>query len=105
MRIVASLCLCLAGSSAAVPAGAFDRDRLASEAPMEPCPAQGPNFAKIPGTSTCIRLSGRVAAGIDVGRAPGQAATPPNAVRAQIDTRSTSDYGPVRSVVRMGAER
>lgn len=100
MRSLIALALLAAG-----PALAFDRERLASETPMELCPAQGAGFARIPGTSTCIRISGRVAAGADLGRADRAPGTPPNAARLQIDARSPSAYGDVRSVLRIGAGR
>ena len=93
--------------AAGLPAAAFERAPLPSEAPMEPCPAQGAGFDRIPGTSTCIRLSGRVAAGVDArvgGRARSSTAVPVQG-RVAIDARTDSEYGPVRSFVRIGAGR
>lgn len=78
----------------------FERAPLPSEAPMEACPGQGAGFARIPGTSTCLRVSGRVAAGIDAGT-HGSAA--PVRGRFSVDTRSDSDLGPVRSFLRLEA--
>ena len=67
---------------------------------MEPCPSQGANFFRIPGTTTCLRLSGRVRAGIDAG--PGRTAAPVQG-RVSVDARGNSALGPVRSFVRIEA--
>ena len=85
---------------AALPAAAFERAPLPSEAPMEPCPSQGAGFARIPGTETCLRVSGRVAAGLDVG---GARMAAPVRGRISIDARGQSDLGPVRSFLRVEA--
>lgn len=92
--------LCLALPS---PAAALDRATLPSERPMEPCPAQGQGFFRVPGTATCVRMSGRVSAGYDVGSGP--SVQSPTGGRFQIDSRSPSDVGEVRGVVRMGRGR
>jgi len=67
---------------------------------MEACPEQGAGFARIPGTTTCLRVSGRVAAGIDAGTHGGAA---PVRGRFSVDTRSNTDLGPVRSFLRLDA--
>ena len=87
-------------SAGILPAAAFERAPLPSEAPMEPCPSQGANFFRIPGTTTCLRLSGRVAAGLQTGA--GRTAAPVMG-RLSVDTRSETDLGPVRSFVRIEA--
>ena len=87
------------------PVSAFERAPLPSEGAMEPCPAYGAGFARIPGTSTCIRVSGRVVAGADVGTSHHAPGTPPIGGRITVDARSASDYGPVRSFLRIGAGR
>jgi hypothetical protein len=87
-------------SAGILPAAAFERAPLPSEAPMEPCPSQGANFFRIPGTTTCLRLSGRVRAGIDAG--PGRTAAPVQG-RVSVDARGDSALGPVRSFVRIEA--
>lgn len=68
------------------------------------CPS-GAGFVAVPGTDTCLRLSGRVAAGGTVGR---RGSVEPHAVpgaegRLSIDARTTTEAGPVRAFVRMGA--
>lgn len=97
-RLTLSLAVALTSSAAL----ALDRAALPSEAPMEACPEQGAGFARIPGTSTCLRVSGRVAAGIDAGT-HGSAA--PVRGRFSVDTRSDTDLGPVRSFLRLDAGR
>ncbi|BAU91940.1 hypothetical protein MPPM_3335 [Methylorubrum populi] len=84
------------------PVAAFERAPHPSEAATESCPSQGAGFIRIPGTTTCIRLSGRVRAGIDAGSS-GTAA--PVQSRIAVDTRSESALGPVRSFVRIDAGR
>lgn len=81
-------------------ASALERAPLPSEAPMEACPEQGAGFARIPGTATCVRVSGRIAAGIDMGR--GRSAAPVHG-RFSVDARSDTDLGPVRSFLRIDA--
>lgn len=95
--------IALAGSLIVGNAGAAEPVRPTREA-MRPCPKSGAGFVQIPGSATCIRLSGRVAAGVDIGttrRAP--STVPPNVARLAIDTRTDSEYGPVRTFVRMGS--
>lgn len=95
------LCLALVPLSAGLhPALAFERAPLTSEAPMETCPSQGAGFIRIPGTTTCIRLSGRASAGVDVGASRSAA---PVQGRIAVDTRGESALGPVRSFVRIDA--
>ncbi len=85
-----------------LPAVASERPPLPSEAPMEPCPSQGAGFVRIPGTTTCLRLSGRAAAGVDVGAGR---TTAPVRGRVSVDTRSETSLGPARSFVRIDAGR
>lgn len=85
------------------PACAAEPIRPAAEA-MRPCPKSGAGFVRIPGSDTCIRLSGRVAAGVDAGSARKVVpVSPPNVARLAIDTRTETEYGPVRAFVRTGA--
>jgi hypothetical protein len=69
---------------------------------LQPCPRQGPGFVRVPGSATCVRVSGRAVGGIDVGA---QHAAPVTAGQLSIDTRTESDLGPVRAFVRMGHGR
>ncbi|WP_246733225.1 porin [Methylobacterium sp. BTF04] len=87
----------------ALAANAAEPVRPAQEA-MRPCPKHGAGFVRIPGSATCIRLSGRVAAGIDLrGAHKAPSPIPPNLARLAIDTRTETDYGPVRTFVRTGS--
>lgn len=82
---------------------AAEPPRPASET-LRPCPKHGAGFVRLPGSSTCLRLSGRVGAGIDLRSAHRAPPTiPPNVARLAIDTRTDTDYGPVRTFVRIGA--
>ncbi|MCE4225682.1 hypothetical protein HCU64_18170 [Methylobacterium sp. C25] len=90
---------------AAAPAAAFERAPLPSEGPMQKCPEQGPSFVRIPGTSTCIRLSGRVAAGADVATDGRTYSAGTGNGRFAIDTRTDTAVGPMRSFVRIDAGR
>ena len=102
MRTCLTLCLAI-GAGLVLPAAALDRAPLPSEGAMEPCPAQGSGFVKIPGTSTCVRLSGRVAA--EAGLNASSHTSQPVVGRFQLDTRTPSAQGDVRSFVRFGSGR
>ncbi|GJE83654.1 hypothetical protein HNR51_001939 [Methylorubrum thiocyanatum] len=52
LRPLGSCLAALLLSAGILPAAAFERAPLPSEAPMEPCPSQGANFFRIPGTTT-----------------------------------------------------
>ncbi|MFY9292058.1 MAG: porin [Methylorubrum rhodinum] len=95
-RAIVGLCLVSAPGAAL----GLERAPLPSEAPMEACPEQGAGFARIPGTSSCLRVSGRVSAGIDAGSHGGAV---PVRGRFSVDTRSATDLGPVRSFLRLDA--
>lgn len=88
-----------------VGASALDLD-LAKIAPtVEACPGK-PGFVRMPGSRNCTRLSGRVAAGIDSrANAGGAAAAPVMAGRIAIDNRTDTDFGEVRTYVRVGNGR
>ncbi|MDR7038216.1 hypothetical protein J2X36_002975 [Methylobacterium sp. BE186] len=102
-RVVAVLIAagCWAGSEAAA------RDLARAQAPdgLVACPEQGAGFFRAKGARTCFRLSGRVGAGIDARTGAGARVAPSAAGRFAIDTRSESEYGPVRAFVRMGHGR
>ena len=86
-------------------ANALDLD-LAKIAPtMEACPGR-PGFVRMPGTPNCTRLSGRVAGGVDARAGAGGVATRPVAAgRIAIDNRADTDFGEVRTYVRVGNGR
>ncbi|GJD93118.1 porin [Methylobacterium iners] len=97
-------CLALA-LVAAFPAAARERAEPATQA-ARPCPTQGPGFIRIPGSDTCIRLGGRIVSGIEA-RIDRRAAVarPVTDGRFQIDARTQTDLGPVRTFVRIGSGR
>ena len=94
--------LVLAASLAATSCLALD---VAREA-VRPCPGYAAGFVRVPGSPTCIRLSGRAAVGADLRAGRDRAvAAPAAAGRFAIDTRTESDLGPVRTYVRIGNGR
>jgi hypothetical protein len=84
---------------------ALDLPKEALAPTSEPCPGQ-PGFVRLPGTRSCTRLSGRVTAGADVrAGVVGRAAAPVIAGRVAIDNRTATDYGEVRTFIRLGNGR
>ena len=67
------------------------------------CAGYGSNFVAVPGTNTCLRIAGRVRA--EAGAARRERMRPSAAGRADLDLRTLTDYGPVRTFVRVGAGR
>jgi hypothetical protein len=96
--------LFLFGLLAAGPAVARERAVPAAES-IRPCPSEGPGFVRLGKSATCIRLSGRVVAGVDAGPGGRDGARTIGDGRLAIDTRVESDYGAVRTFVRVGAGR
>ena len=89
---------------------------LAAERPSaarpNACAHHGPGFAPVPGTDTCVRVSGRVRSEVDVGSARsiggyggGGGARLNAEARAALDARTETDAGPLRTVVRVRARR
>ncbi|WP_264049316.1 porin [Methylobacterium flocculans] len=112
MKLLKSSLLASAAGFAAV-AGAQAADLpVKKAAPIEyvrVCSAYGAGFFYIPGTETCIRLSGR--ARLDVGYQPTDARTSQNSqgdttgyiglARINVDARTQTDYGTLRAFVRL----
>ena len=68
------------------------------------CPRQGPGFYQIPGSSTCVRIAGRVASDYTAGSrraARDEAGGFRSEGRVSLDTRTDTAYGPLRSFVRV----
>lgn len=121
VALLAALCVAPAASAAEtqgldLPRLSADAARLTEAAPRRraavpeakarPCPEQGPGFVRLPGSATCLRLSGRAAAGVAVrsGR-DGTAARPEADGRFALDARTDTDLGPLRTYVRVGSGR
>ena len=70
------------------------------------CPRHGPGFVELPGTTTCVRIGGRVTA--EYGAASRRVSREPvqgfgSSARVSVDARTDTPYGPVRSFVRVRA--
>ena len=100
--------LALAALLAALAAGgasAKERLRPVDHDSMSECPQSGRGFVKVPGTSTCIRIGGRVR--MDQTIASGRSRrvhhgfTPSGSIAA--DVRTQTEAGPMRGYVRLRA--
>ncbi len=111
MKLAKSLLLGSAAGFAAV-AGANAADLPAKKAaPVEyvrVCSSHGEGFFYIPGTETCLRVSGRVRADYVYGQ-PFERSVDSNGFRTrgriQLDARTSTAYGLLRSVVRFEITR
>lgn len=106
MRARAASVLLFAGSMIAGNARALEFETAPPAPTVEPCPAKGPGFVRLPGSRSCTRISGRVAAGADLRAGPGATTLAPAAAgRLAIDSRTDSDLGEIRTYVRIGNGR
>ena len=107
MRL-AVLVVILAASSAWVGAAVALEPWVAPDV-ARACPQYGPGFIKLPGTTTCVRISGRVRADYEVGgRRPTRERLGGERLggfgtsgRVTVDSRTQTDYGPLRLIYRM----
>ena len=84
---------------------------LAGEAWVAPetvraCPQHGPGFVQVPGSTTCVKVGGRVVGETTVGArriARDQIAGFGASGRVSVDARTDTPYGPVRGYVRLKA--
>ena len=108
MKLFAAVILLAA---TAFPASAAERrpvDRLEPYRPDASCASHGPGFVPLAGTSTCVKVSGRVRmeAGTVRGGSRGDPVTGQTAQgRLDIDTRTPTSHGPVRVFIQTGTER
>jgi porin-like protein len=73
-------------------------------AAARPCPEYGAGFVRLPGARTCVRVGGRVRSEVQAsGRriAPGSVVSTRSEGRMEVDTRTPTDYGTVRTFVRV----
>jgi hypothetical protein len=87
------------------PALAVDLQKAPVTPGLVPCPSKGQGFVRMPGSDSCVRISGRVTAGMDMRTGHGVAAAPVVAGRLAIDNRADTDLGEVRTYVRIGNGR
>lgn len=93
-------------AAAGWPAAAVPAERIARGAAAQACLRHGPGFVEVPGTSTCIRISGRAQAGAAASTRRVTRDDVPSfrsGGRVAVDTRTDTAYGPVRGYVRMRA--
>ena len=102
MRLSAAV-LAVVALLLAIPAVAADREKAPLTPGAVPCPTKGPGFVRMPGSDGCVRISGRVAAGMDL--RGGEGGTPALTGRLAIDNRADTDLGEVRTYVRIGNGR
>ncbi|MDF2601720.1 MAG: Porin [Methylobacterium brachiatum] len=88
-------------------AAARELEKAPTAAAAMACPSKGPGFMRLPGSASCIRVSGRVIAGADLrpGHGAGAAGPPAIAGRLAIDNRADTDLGEVRTYVRISNGR
>lgn len=97
--LVAAAGLGAAGSAAAI-------DYALPTSPVRACPRHGQGFVQVPGTTTCLRIGGRVTGEygtgtrrIDRDRIAGFGTS----AAVSMDARTDTEYGPLRSYVRVKA--
>lgn len=86
------------------PALALDLTKEKVAPVSEACPGK-PGFVRLPGTRSCTRLSGRVSAGAGIATGAHALAQPDITGRIAIDNRTETDFGEVRTYVRIGNGR
>jgi hypothetical protein len=67
------------------------------------CASQGAGFFSIPGSETCLKISGRVRAEYGLVPSRGRVETASGlrtGARVQLDARTPTPYGPLRAVIR-----
>lgn len=68
------------------------------------CPDHGRGFVQVPGTATCMRIGGRLRGEAQTGKrriSADEIASFRNEGRLSLDARTQTDYGPVRTFVRI----
>ncbi len=117
MRLTAAL---LAGSIALFGSVVMSEAKEASKVSAQPampapprednlraCPEHGPGFFKLPGSDTCTKIGGRIRTE-GVVRSTGDRRSDATGIGTQgtldIDTRTATDYGTIRTYVRMNGQ-
>lgn len=90
MKISPHVLACLAALTA--PA------RAEPAATPDPCSHRGPGFVAVPGTATCVKVSGTAVAGANAGRRATRTRTGGSVA---VDVRTDTEAGPLRGFVRL----
>lgn len=81
-------------------------ERDVTDPPARACLRYGPGFVQMPGSTTCIRIAGRVRSEYGTGRRTfyrRDRAGFATSGTVSVDTRTDTAYGPLRTLVRMRA--
>ena len=111
MRAIPAIFAVALGALAPMPAVA--REPWVAPEVARACPRHGPGFIEVPGSTTCIRIGGRVRADYDVGKRGGVARhrlAPADRIggfgtsaRLTVESRTDTELGPLRLIYRMDA--
>jgi hypothetical protein len=87
-------------------APALAAERWVAPETVRACPQHGPGFVQVPGSTTCVKVGGRVVAETTLGArriSRDQIAGFGASGRVSLDARTDTPYGPVRGYVRLKA--
>jgi hypothetical protein len=104
MRFALAGLILTAAATASGPSAA--RDPWVVPEVARACPQHGPGFVQVPGSDTCVRIGGRVAAEATAGSrriARDQIAGFGASGSVTLDTRTNTEMGPVRTYFRVRA--
>lgn len=100
---IAALALGVIMTAAPVLSAELPARSAASVEPRRSCVSQGAGFFSVPGTETCLRVSGRVRADyqqVSAGTRAHSAGGSRTGARVQLDARTPTPYGTLRTVIR-----
>jgi hypothetical protein len=103
MRLTGIVALALVGAGSAALGAELPAKSAAAVEPVRACTSQGAGFFSVPGSETCVKVSGRVRSDYLVGQARSRVQDSSGFVtggRVQLDARTPTPYGPLRAVVR-----
>ena len=96
----------VASFALAVAAPALAGEPWVAPETVRACPQHGPGFVQVPGSTTCVKVGGRVVAETTIAArriARDQIAGFGASGRVSLEARTETPYGPVRSYIRLKA--